>query len=113
MTVSYERCDRCKRFCWDGECKCVRFRCGIPWKDQIDRHSLHVVWCTDAEAAAEKYAELYDSDGDYTIIKNGMGEVWVLDEHDVQTKWEIEAESVPQYSAYEKRSAPSGDEKHG
>lgn len=100
---SFERCERCRSFVWDGQCKCVRFLCGIPFRDKIDGpDDLHVVWATDAESAAEKFAEDYDSNGDYTIIKNGSGEVWVIDVDDNQTKWSIEAESVPEYRAYEK-----------
>lgn len=105
--MSYERCERCKNFCWDGDCKCVRFRVGVPWKGSVSEP--RVVWARSAEAAAEKFAERYDSnDGDYPILKAGSGEVWVLDEDDVQTKWDIEAEHVPMYHAYEKRASPAG-----
>src|SRR4029077_3171230 len=101
----YQRCERCREYVWIP-CKCVRFRCGIPWRDQIDRESLHVVWARDAESAAERYAELYDSDGDYTIIKHGEGEIWILDEDNVQTKWSIEAYQEPVYRAYEWKPKP-------
>lgn len=106
---SFERCARCRTFVWDNICRCVRFRCGVPWKDQLDPDDTHEIFALDAESAAEKFAELRDSEGDYTIIRHGSGEVWVLDESDVQTKWDIEAESVPTYHAYEKpQSAKPG-----
>jgi hypothetical protein len=99
----YQCCERCKEYTW-GACKCARFRCGVPWKDKLDPDDMDdAVWAMDAESAAEKCAELRDSDGDYTIIKHGEGEIWVLDEDDVLTKWVIEAESVPTYHAHEKR----------
>lgn len=101
----YQRCERCKEYGWIP-CKCVRFRCGIPWKDAIDRESLDVVWARDAEGAATSYAEDRDRDGDYTIISNGEGEVWVLDEDNNQTKWSIEAYQEPVYRAHEKVTAP-------
>jgi hypothetical protein len=102
--MSYTACPRCKEYRWDNSCKCVKFRCGVPWQGKLDPDDMDdEVYAIDAEHAAEKCAERRDSDGDYTIIKHGEGEIWVMDPDDVLTKWTIEAESVPTYHAYEKR----------
>lgn len=95
-------CPRCKEYRVFGPsaCRCQRFECGQPWKDQVtDWHELYAL---DAESAAEKCAEQFDSGGDYTIIKHGSGEIWTRDKDGLVQKWDIEAEAVPSYNARRK-----------
>jgi hypothetical protein len=97
--IDYNPCKRCGRYVWDQVCRCQRFEVAIPWKDSVNDVDWSEVYATEAEYAAEKYAERSDCEGDYTIIRNGEGDVWVRDSEGVVTKWHIEAESVPTYSA--------------
>lgn len=96
-------CPRCKDYKFSGPslCNCQRFEGGVPWKDDVT--DWHEVYAMDAEDAAEKCAEEFDSDGDYTIIKHGSGEIWTRDKDGLVQKWDIEAEAVPSYSARQKR----------
>lgn len=98
-------CPRCHRFRFRaGDCNCARFEAGIPWNGEVEEGGWTSLYATDAEDAAEKYAERHDSDSaEYTIVRNGEAEVWVRDEDNNVTKWDITAESVPTYSAHEKR----------
>lgn len=54
----------------------------------------------DAEAAAEKFAEDYDSNGDYTCVSGNDLTVDVRNAEGVVTRWTVHGESVPSYSAY-------------
>ena len=98
-------CKRCGRYLFSGECRCQRFEVVIPWRGKVDDgQDWQSICAMDAETAAEKFAERSDCDGgDYTIIRNGEGEVWVRDSDGAVTKWDIEAEAVPTYTAREKR----------
>lgn len=106
------QCERCRRhLIFVDVCHCKRFECAMPWRNAVSPGDWHDVYAFDAEAAAEKFAEQCDSDGDYTIIKNGTGEVWVRDSDDNTTRWSIEAEAVPNYSAYQLEFPVSGEVK--
>lgn len=95
-------CPRCKEFrLYPSACQCKRFECGEPFKDQVE--DWHEVYATDAQEAAEKCAERFDCEGDYTIIRHGSGELWTRNEDGEIEKWFIEAESVPTYRASIKR----------
>lgn len=95
-------CPRCKEWkLYVNRCRCELFLCGEPWQGKVE--DWHEVFATDAEEAAEKCAERFDCEGDYTIIRNGGGEIWTKDAEDKLLKWTIEAESVPQYSARQAR----------
>lgn len=97
---SFDACKRCGRYVWNDDCRCVLFQAAIPWKGAVDESDWTDVYEREPEYAAEKFAERYDCDGgDYTIIRNGDAEVWVRDAENVITKWDIVAESVPEYSA--------------
>lgn len=94
-------CPRCKKWSLHPQhCRCKRFECGQPWQNKVT--DWHEVYAVDAEAAAELCAEQFDSGGDYTIIRNGSGEIWTRDEDGTIEKWDIEAEAVPSYNARRK-----------
>lgn len=103
MSSAGGECPRCKRWkLYPERCNCKRFECGQPWKNEVT--DWHKVYASDAEEAAELCAERFDSEGDYTIIRNGSGEIWTRDEDGTIQKWDIEAEAVPSYNAREKVS---------
>lgn len=59
------------------------------------------VYATDAEDAAERFAEEYDQGGDYTIIRDGNAEIEVRRQgSDEAAIFDISAESVPEYTAH-------------
>lgn len=105
-----EQCPKCRKFpLYPLRHKCHPFDVGIPWRGEVSEWQP---WHgRDAEAVAVDFAETSDAEGDYTIIRNGSGEIWVRDAAGVITKFDIQAESVPQYYAREKRDASreSGD----
>lgn len=94
-----------------------RFECAIPFHGEVDDCQWQEMRAYDEQDAASDFAQKYDSDGDYTIIKRGDAEVWVKDAAGQITKWDIEAYSDPTYVATPKvtvsdRVTGSGDEKH-
>jgi hypothetical protein len=97
------QCSRCKEFkVFAKVCNCKAYHCAIPWKGEVEGAESWdgPVYANDEEAAAEKHAEETDiGSAEYTMVRNGEGEVWVRDEAGVITKWRIEAESVPTYYA--------------
>ena len=97
-------CRRCNDYKVFGPstCQCKLFECGEPYKDEVT--DWHEFYAFDAESAAEKCAEQFDCEGDYTIIRHGSGEIWTRDEAGSIQKWEVEAESVPSYNARLKKS---------
>jgi hypothetical protein len=104
------RCDRCKRLLVFSreECKCKRFEVqsdpspyNQEWTKPPDKGAWTEIYAADAEAAAEKFCERYDCDGEYTILKAQRGHVYVRDDGGTVTRWFIEAEAVPTYYAHE------------
>jgi hypothetical protein len=102
-----EQCPDCKKYpLYPNVHKCHPFEVGIPWRGEVhDWQPWHGI---DAAAVAIDFAEKSDSQGDYTIIRNGGGEIWVRDSSGAITKFDIEAESVPHYYARQ-RAVLSGE----
>ena len=96
-----ERCSKCHRWTFGRRCACRRFECAIPFRDKVDEDDWQEFHATGAEEAAEQYADSSDAGGDYTIARNGEGEIWVRDSDGTVTKWKISAEQVVNYSARE------------
>jgi hypothetical protein len=96
-----KQCPRCKKYRWD-HCTCQLFQCAEPWHDEPTESDWQDVYANDAETAAEVFAERSDCEGDYTIIRNGEAVIWVRDVENKVTVFEIEAESVPHYTARER-----------
>ncbi len=95
------QCPRCKQ--WRlYDCRCILFQCAEPWQNKVSENNWQDVYAVDAESAAEEFAERSDSHGDYTIIRKGEGVIWVRDVENKITIFDIEAESVPQYTAHER-----------
>lgn len=97
-------CDRCGGLVLAAACPCVRFEAAVdnssePWAEQPGDGEWTERWARGAADAAEKFAEHDDSDGDYTILKNRSGRVWIRDASGNVTRWDIEAEPVPVYNA--------------
>lgn len=95
----YQMCRQCKEWGWTNS-----HRCPPAWEARLvgdGDDEWRDVHAYDAEAAAAKFCDLYDSDFEYSIVQSGEAEVEVrrLGEEEI-TLWDITAETVPQYNAY-------------
>lgn len=103
----YVRCKRCGGWGWTGELagRYGAHACPPIWEARILKTRWENDWtevhARDAEDAASKFCERYDSDGEYSIIQDGGAEIEVrkLGEDQI-TQVEISAESVPTYYAH-------------
>ena len=105
----YAKCPICREYGWLKETSSIlrhvckpAFECRPEWYSDDDDWSI--IHATDAERAAEKFAEIYDCDGgDYAIIGNKMRDdviIFVRKPGDTAfERWAIEAEAVPTYAA--------------
>lgn len=77
-----------------------------PW-DPSEARSMRG---SDAEEAAEKWAEDRDSDGDRSVLEAGSIDVWIasVDEPQKATRWRVSAEAQVHYSAEALDSDPPG-----
>ncbi len=98
-------CPRCREFkLYPENCRCKLFHVAESWQDKVEDDAWREIYADDAQAAAESYAERDDRDSaEYIILQNGSAEIWTRDEAGNVQKWNVEAESVPQYTAREKR----------
>lgn len=99
----YRRCKTCGEFGWFDR-SAGNHACSPIWEARLfgagDDEWMDV-HADDAETAAEKFCEQYDSGGDYDIIRCGSAEVEVRKPGDAEASlWDISAESVPEYHAY-------------
>jgi hypothetical protein len=79
--------------------------CPPIWEaSMVGDDDWHEVRAADAETAAEKFCQQYDSGGDYDIIRRGSAEVEVRKPGDggEVTVWDVTAESVPEYRAWQR-----------
>lgn len=69
----------------------------------VEADNAYDMYAGDAESAATDWAEEYDRNGEYDILRRNGGEVpvFVRDEDGVVTCWNVYGESVPSYSARE------------
>lgn len=100
--ADYGRCPKCERFGWLPHA-CKEFECATDWNQDPEWTTVHAM---DAEQAVERYAEDYDCEGDYTIIKAGdRGETIIrvreMGDEGGGKKFHVYGESVPQYHARE------------
>lgn len=108
--MSYERCKTCREWGYADSHKCppiweVRI---YETKWQEDWHEVHA---SDAERAAQKFAENYDCQGDYDIVKRGSTEVEVRKQGDDQIAHvDISAEAVPHYYAHVRKRALTSED---
>ncbi len=66
------------------------------------REDAETVYAVDAEEAARKWGESYDSDGDYSLLGGAEIEVFVAKRDDPKTVlYSVSGESIPVYSATE------------
>lgn len=108
MSSNWGKCPRCREYGFLDTgilrhvCK-PAWECRPAWHDDDDG-AWEIVHATDAETAAEKYAEQYDRDGgDYAIIGGRMRDEAVIQvrKPDAETfeQWAIRAEAIPTYYA--------------
>jgi hypothetical protein len=95
----YQRCKTCGVYGWVGTHRCPpvwECRRVVPWDDE----EWTDVYATDARNAAEEFCDIFDSDGDYMIIRHGSATIDVRKkDSDVAERFEVSAESVPRYTA--------------
>jgi len=94
-------CETCNGIIWSAH----THTCPPVWRvyaEDIYGDEYVEVMALDAEQAAEKWAERYDCEGDYTIVSGSEQTVTVTDVHGEDSKKLIvEGEGVPQYTARE------------
>jgi hypothetical protein len=113
---TFARCPTCREYGWLNS-----HRCAPIWQAREVAARYQNDWVEvrgrDAEEAATKYCEETDQYGDYSIVRAGEATVEVRKAPDFEMEddeiaaipiqtFDVTAESVPQYSAYEK-SAPA------
>lgn len=95
------QCTKCQGWIFFDSHKCppaFEVRQVYPSGDVDDWRTFYAL---DAEQAAEKWAERYDSYGDYTIVQGSPATVDVQDSEGKATRFIVHGESVPSYSAHE------------
>jgi hypothetical protein len=109
----FRKCTVCREWGWfDG--KFGGHICKPIWEARLLETKWENGWTEvygrDAEEAASKFCECYDSDGEYSIIQSGEAEVEVrkLGEEEV-TIVDISAESVPTYYAHTRSSQETAE----
>ena len=102
--MKYERCTICDHFGFTDT-----HRCPPLWECAIEEPGepyWQEVCARDRETAAEKFAESYDNDGDYTIIQAGDGGDTVVlvrepEKPDTVKRLHVWGEMVAHYNAEE------------
>lgn len=94
----FQKCTECGEFDW------IRTHtCPPLWEVQIAEYmhdEIRTVRAHSDELAAEKFAELYDAEGDYPIVDGPATTVKVRRySTDDWTIFEVEGETVPSYTA--------------
>ena len=99
----YDRCPTCQEYAWLRRHKCAPVWLVFTEDRHEDWDEADKVYATDAEQAAEKWAERDDCDSaEYSIVAGSDVAVQVrrLDEPDSDPVWwTVTGESVPQYHA--------------
>lgn len=106
---SFDKCPRCKVWGWFNVDKpssgFSNHACPPAWEVRDkgeDDDAWRTVYAAEADSAAEKYCDQTDCENDYNMLRAGKGTVEVRRPGaDEIVTFEIEAESVPQYSARE------------
>lgn len=99
--LDFRRCPTCKEFGWFGRER-DNHRCAPEWSWRIDDMHGPDEWGTihalDAEDAAVKAGEIYDTD-EYSLLRGGEVTVFVRYKGGEVTHWTVSGESVPKYYA--------------
>lgn len=103
----FVECKRCHEWNW-APCRCKPYEIAQAWRGKVDEGDWRSVWGKEPEDLVERWAERYDSNGDYTIVGGSEQEVWVRDGDDV-TKWTVRGETVPEYHATQLPDSARGD----
>jgi hypothetical protein len=80
-------------------------RCPPAFECENDYHGSHVIRAIDSRAAAEKFADECDSNGDYTCVQGSPMLVKVTAADGTVEHFEVEGESVPSYTAYRREQS--------
>ena len=69
------------------------------WREKEKAEDGVGVRARNAEHAAERWADEYDSGGDYSIVGGSPETVWVRGPEGAEARYRVSGESVPHYSA--------------
>ena len=106
----HRKCDECGEWGWFNS-KFMAHRCMPAWECRMetdDDNFWATVRATDAEEAAEKYADEWDCEGGEYYICSQRGEpavVLVRKPGEQFERWSVEGEMVPHYRACKIESA--------
>ena len=101
MSAHGERCPTCKGWIFFAKHTCPPSFEVRNLDDKDDESAFNVVYARDEEEAAEKWADDYDSYGDYTIVGGSSVKVEVRHRNGESKFYEVSGESVPRYTASE------------
>jgi hypothetical protein len=94
------KCKICGEWGWINSHKCAPVWEARMYDPKWDQEWSEV-YAYDEGAAAEKFAEEYDHNGEYDIVRRGSAEIEVRRPgEDAITLVDISAESVPEYYGY-------------
>jgi hypothetical protein len=108
MTYDVSKCPTCGEYA-----NIPMHTCKPIWKVAIDPSPQHAKWserplpdeyrdthARDGKEAAERFAELYDIDEGYPIVRGECARLWVVSPDGEVFKWEVSGESEPVYRAH-------------
>ena len=110
----FRRCPVCGEHGWFDMKFNANHVCTPVWEARIytrkyeeDWHEVHA---NDVEAAAAKFCESYDQNGDYDIVRRGHEEIEVrkLGDDEVIIV-DVEAETIPHYYGHERKVAEAAN----
>lgn len=97
LNDTYGNCNRCGAYGVHRQ----HHTCPPVWRVRVESEGpdeFSDVFAADAEQAAEKFCERFDSDLDYSIIRAGQA-VLIVERDGAKVRVHVEAESLPHYSA--------------
>lgn len=94
-----DRCPRCKDWMVFPDTHRCRPQWQV-WQEGEEKDDASTFFAFDAAKAAEMWADDYDCNGDYDIVRGSPATVFVQGDDGVEHKFEVIGESVPQYTAY-------------
>lgn len=95
---TYHYCDACDTCHYAGSCF-DPFEVWCPTYGE-SRTDARIIRAYDSEAAARRFGEMHDAQGDYDIVSGGDVTVHVCEQGtDVIEKFLVTGESVPEYHA--------------
>jgi hypothetical protein len=96
--MSLSKCPTCKEFVFDGivhRCEPIYYFKHENWGEEFQE-----IRAIDFDDAAEKFAKLYNEDGDYSLM-NGDTEEVIISDGKTEKKYKVSAEQAIEYHVEE------------